>query len=133
MNNFVNTFFTIGYNGPYILFVTAILMVIYQAVFGLYDAQVEEGILGLELPNLSLLMSSSTPVLFVIEALFDESLEVDIDALIPSLKNFMASLQPERTLQWYDSILHPHFFSLAHTHTYIVLNFDVKITNLKLK
>jgi predicted lactoylglutathione lyase len=28
----------------------------YQAVFGLYDAQVEEGILGLELPNLSLLM-----------------------------------------------------------------------------
>ena len=85
------------------------------------------------LSNLSLLMSSSTPVLFVIEALFDESLEVDIDALIPSLKNFMASLQPERTLQWYDSILHPHFFSLAHTHTYIVLNFDVKITNLKLK
>ena len=34
MNNLANTFYTIGYNGPYILFVTAILLIIYDGFFG---------------------------------------------------------------------------------------------------
>lgn len=52
------------------------------------------------LANLSLLMSSSTPVLFVIEALFDEHFEVDVAKLVPAMKNFLSNLQPQRTLQW---------------------------------